>query len=94
MSGFKGGDCPILIKPSGHTDWGAWVAEQYHTWLWTLVHCAMPWAMSLSLGDNKLFFGPKHNIYAFFMILFGLFHLILLFACQICHVNCETENYK
>ena len=31
MSGFKGGDCPILIKPSGHTDWGAWVAEQYHT---------------------------------------------------------------
>ena len=29
--------------------------------------------MSLSLGDNKLFFVPKHNIYAFLMILFGLF---------------------
>ena len=35
--------------------------------------------MSLSLGDDKLFFGPKHNIYALFMILFGLFDLILLF---------------
>ena len=48
----------------------------------------MPWAVSSSLGDNKLFIGPKHNIYALFMILFGL---ILLFVCQICHVNCETE---
>ena len=54
----------------------------------------MSWAMSLSLGDDKLFFGPKHNIYAFFMILFGLFDSILLFVCQICHVNCETENWK
>ena len=54
----------------------------------------MPWAMSLILSDNKLFFRPKHNIYACFMILFGLFDLKLLFACQICHVNCETENWK
>ena len=29
----------------------------------------MPWAERLSLGDNNLFFGPKHNIYTFFMIL-------------------------
>ena len=50
--------------------------------------------MCLSLGDNKLFFGPKHNIYALFMIQFGLFDLILLFVRQICHVNCETENWK
>ena len=49
-------------------------------------------AVSLSLSDDKLFFGPKHNIYALFMILFGLFGLILLFVCQICHVNYETEN--
>ena len=54
----------------------------------------MPWAMSLSLIDNKLFFGPKHNIFAIFMILFGLFDLVLLFVCQIFHVNCETENWK
>ena len=38
----------------------------------------MPWTMSLSLSDNKLFFGPKHKIFDFFMILFGLFDLILL----------------
>ena len=54
----------------------------------------MPSAISSSLNDNKLFFGPKHNIYAFFMIQFGLFDLILLFVCQICHVNYETENWK
>ena len=54
----------------------------------------MPWAASSSLGDVKLFFGPKHNIYALFMILFDLFDSILLFVCQICHVNCEAENWK
>ena len=52
----------------------------------------MPWVVSSRLSDDKVFFGPKHNIYAFFMILFGLFDLILLFVCQICHVNCETEK--
>ena len=54
----------------------------------------MLWAVSLSLSEDKLFFGPKHNIYAFFMIIFGLFDLILLFVCQICLVNCEPENWK
>ena len=43
----------------------------------------MSWAVSLSLGDDKLFFVPKHNINALFMILFGLFDLIQLFVCQI-----------
>ena len=52
----------------------------------------MPRAVSLSLGDNKLIYVPKHSIYTFFMILFGLSDLILLFVCQICHVNFETEN--
>ena len=52
----------------------------------------MPWAVSSSLGDDKLFFRLKHNIYAFFMILFGLFDTIIV--CQICHVNYETENWK
>ena len=45
--------------------------------------------VNLRLGDEKLFFGPNHNIYALFMIIFDL---ILLFVCQICHVNSETEN--
>ena len=72
----------------------AWIAEWYHTWLCSLVHCAMPSTVSMSHGNNKLFFRPKHNIYAFFMILFGLFDLMLLFVCQTCHVNCETEYWK
>ena len=50
--------------------------------------------MSSSLSDDKLFFEPKQNIYALFMILFGLFDLILLFVCQMCHVNWETEKWK
>ena len=36
----------------------------------------------LSRGD-KLFIGPKHNIYTFFMILFGLFDLIPIIICQL-----------
>ena len=70
---------------------GAWIAEwSSHS---TFEHrYATPWAVSSSLGDGKLFFGPKHNIYALFIILFDLFDLILLFVCQICHVNCEAEN--
>ena len=54
-------------------DQGAWIAEWYHTRLWSLLRYAMPWAVISSLSDDKLFFGPKHNIYALFMILFGLF---------------------
>ena len=66
----------------------------YQPWTYALDfehRYATPWAVSLSLGDVKLFFGPKHNIYALFMILFDS---ILLFVCQICHVNCEAENWK
>ena len=32
--------------------------------------------------------------YPLFIILFGLFDLILLLVCHICHVNYETENWK
>ena len=44
-----------------HLMMGAWIAEWNHTRLWTLVCCAM----SLHLGDDKLFIGPKNNINAF-----------------------------
>ena len=49
----------------------------------------MPWAVSWSLGDDKLIFRPKHNIYTFFIILFDL---LLLFVCQICHVKQKIEK--
>ena len=65
---------------------------------WVVSHLALIIGMlchalghSLSIGDNTLFFGPKHNIYALSMILFDL---KLLFVCQICQLNCETENWK
>ena len=47
---------------------GAWIAKlSSHS---TFEHrYDKPWAMSSSLGDIKLFFGLKHNIYALFMIL-------------------------
>ena len=41
---------------------GAREAEWYHTWLSTLVCCAMPWAVSLS---QSLYQTQGHNIYAF-----------------------------
>ena len=51
---------------------GAWIVKwSSHS---TFEHWyATPWAVRLSLGDDNLFFGPKNNIYALFMILFGLF---------------------
>ena len=52
----------------------------------------MPWAVSSSLGDDKLFFGPKHNIYALFMILFGLFDLSVKFVMWI--VKQKIENKR
>ena len=47
------------------------------------------------LGDDKLFIGPKHNIYAFsWFYLVYLIWYYYLFVCQICHENSETENWK
>ena len=84
----------LTIRSNWKKGRGACIAEWYHTRLWSSVHCTMPWAVSSSLSDDKLFVGPKHNINALFMILFGLYDSILLFVCQICHMNCETENWK
>ena len=66
----------------------SWIGECYHTELWTVVFCAM----SLSLGDVKLFFGPKHNIYTLFMILFWF----IWFDTIIClsNLSCELWNRK
>ena len=68
---------------------GAWIAERsshstYKRWY------AMPWTESSSLGDEKLFFGPKNNIYALFMILFGLFDTIICLS----NLSCELWNRK
>ena len=52
----------------------------------------MPWAGSSSLGDDKLFFGPKHNIVALFMILFGLFDLSVKFVMWIVKQKIENKT--
>ena len=58
---------------------------------------AMPWAVSLGLGDDKLFFGTRNNIHVlFFMILFGLFDSMLLFVLKVVMwiVKQKLENKK
>ena len=76
--------------------WGTWIAEWYHTWLWSLVHCAMPWAVSLSLSDNKLFLGPKHIIYIYswfyFVYLVWYYYLSVKFVMWI--VKRKIENKR
>ena len=61
---------------------GAWIAEwSFHS---TIEHWnAAPWAMSSHLSDDKLFIGPKHNIYTLFMISIWFFYLILLFVMEL-----------
>ena len=72
---------------------GTWKAEWYHTQLRTFVYCTLAWSVSSRLGDDKLFIRPKQDIYAaFFVILLGLFDLILLFNCQ--DLSCELGMRK
>ena len=37
----------------------------------------MPWAVNSSIGDDKLFFGPKHNIFIHDSIWFIWFDTII-----------------
>ena len=57
----------------------------------------MPWAVSPSLGDDKFFFETKHNIYTFFMILLGLFDLVLelsvKFSCELLDRKFKKTNF-
>ena len=75
-----------------------WIAERYDTSLWTSVCSTMPWAVSLQFSDNKLFIGPKHNMYTFFMILFDLFDTIQFYYLSaksiICQPNLSCELWK
>ena len=57
---------------------GVWIVKWYCNWLWNIStwyamgHEFAPWWW-------QLFIGPKHKIYAFFMISIDLFDLIRLF---------------
>ena len=59
-------DARATANESMKPDMGTWIAEWYHTWLWTSVCSATPWAVSSSFSDIKLFIRPMHNIYTFY----------------------------
>ena len=61
---------------------GIWIAKWYYTWLWTSVSYTAPWVMSSCLVVDKLFIGPKHNIYTF-----SWFYLVALIWYYYLSVN-------
>ena len=75
---------------------GAWIAEFYHTWLWSSVHCAMPWAVSLSLGDDKLFLDPSTtstlSSWFYLVYLIWYYYLSLKFVIWIVKQKIEIER--
>ena len=73
---------------------GAWIAVWYHTWLWSSVHCAMPWAVSLSLGDDKLFLDPNtiSKLYSWFYLVW-YYYLSVKFVMWIVKQKIENKRY-
>ena len=73
---------------------GAWIAKwSLHS---TFKHqCAMPWAMSLCLVDNKLFWTQKaQHLHIFSWFLFDFLIWFLIICLSNLSLNCETENGK
>ena len=46
---------------------GAWISEWYHTWLWSLVSCAMPWAVSSSRRTLSSLFYLVYLIWYYYL---------------------------
>ena len=78
----------LTVEHSG----GAWIAEWYRIQLWSLVHCAMPWATSLTLGDDNFYFGPiaQHLHFLHDSIWFIWFETIICLS----NLSCELWNRK
>ena len=72
---------------------GAWIAEWYHTQLWTLVHWAMPCAISSNLGDNKLFFGPMLSTWFYLVHLIWYYYLSVKFVMWIVKPKIEIKRF-
>ena len=86
-------NCRLIEKQSPLSGiWGAWIAEWYHTWLWKLGSCTMAWAVNSSLGDNKLFIRPKHNIYTFSWFYFV--YLIQYYYLSVKFVMCMNQKIE
>ena len=81
---------------SNTKSWSAGIHEWYLTQLGSLVHCAMPWAMSLSLGDNKLFLDPSTtsmlSSWFYLVYLFWFYYLSVKFVMWILKQKLENKR--
>ena len=75
---------------------GAWIAEWYHTQLWLMGHCAILWAVSSSLHDDKFFLDPSttSTFYSrfYFVYLVWYYYLSVKFVMWI--VKQKIENKR
>ena len=72
--------------------WGTLIVVSHPALNIGMLHCALGCEF-MPQWQQTLYHTQGQHL-NFFMILFGLFDLLLLYVCQICHVNCETENWK
>ena len=73
---------------------GAWIVEWYHTWLLSMVHCAMPWALNSSLGDDQTLFWTQaqHLCFIHDSIWFIWFDTIICLSIVMWIVKQKIEN--
>ena len=69
------------------TEWGTWIAEWYHTRLWSLVHCSWAWVWA-SVTTNCFWTQAQHLRFLHDSIWFIWFDTI------ICHVILWNRKFK
>ena len=81
---------PLVYYLFGRLKWGGRIADWHHTLLWTLVHCAMPWAVSWALVMTLFWTQAKHLCFLHAYIWF------IWFDTNIClsNLSCELLNRK
>ena len=75
---------------SSNQNRGSWIAEWYHTWLWTSIQRPTPWAMSTLVTTNSLFDPSTKSMLFQDSIWFILFHTIICPS----NLSCEFWNRK
>ena len=78
---------------------GVWIAEKYHTRLRSSVCCTMPWALSSSLGDDRLFLDPSTtsmlSSWFYLVYLIWYYYFSVKFVMWIVNRKLKIkENYK
>ena len=72
------------------------IAEWYHNRLWPSVHGDMPWAMSSSLSDGKLFLDPSttSKLYSWFYLVCLIWYYYLSVKFVMWIVKQKIENKR